>query len=54
MKPQSHEEHKWHTFDSFCKKVLKHEARNAMKNRNGAENMKYFLMIISISPVALQ
>ena len=24
----SHEEHKRHAFDSFCKKVLKHEARD--------------------------
>ncbi|HBL50770.1 MAG TPA: RNA polymerase subunit sigma-70 [Firmicutes bacterium] len=28
MKPHSHEQHKRHTFDSFCKKVLKHEARD--------------------------
>ena len=28
MKPHSHEEHKRHTFDSFCKKVLKNEARD--------------------------
>jgi RNA polymerase sigma factor (sigma-70 family) len=28
MKPHSHEEHKRHAFDSFCKKILKHEARD--------------------------
>ncbi len=28
MKPHSHEQHKRHTFDSFCKKILKHEARD--------------------------
>lgn len=28
MKPHSHEEHKRHTFDSFCKKVLKNETRD--------------------------
>ncbi len=28
MKPHSHEEHKRHTFDSFCKRILKHEARD--------------------------
>ena len=28
MKPNSHEQSKRHTFDSFCKKVLKHEARD--------------------------
>ncbi len=28
MKPHSHQEHKRHTFDSFCKKILKHEARD--------------------------
>ena len=28
VKPNSHEQSKRHTFDSFCKKVLKHEARD--------------------------
>lgn len=28
MNPSSHEEHKRHAFDSFCKKVLKNEVRN--------------------------
>lgn len=28
MKPNSHEQSKRHTFDSFCKKILKHEARD--------------------------
>ena len=28
MKPQSHEEHIRHTFDAFCKKVLRNEARD--------------------------
>ena len=28
MKPYSHEEHKRHAFDSFCKKVLRNEARD--------------------------
>ncbi|RXI40148.1 hypothetical protein DP129_05420 [Clostridium tetani] len=28
MKPNSHEQNKKHAFDSFCKKVLKHEARD--------------------------
>ena len=28
MKPKSHEQDKRHAFDSFCKKVLKNEARN--------------------------
>ena len=28
MKPNSHKQSKRHTFDSFCKKVLKHEARD--------------------------
>lgn len=32
MKPNSLEEHKEHTFDSFCKKILKHEARDYYKN----------------------
>ena len=26
MKPRNHEEHTRHSFDSFCKKVLKHKA----------------------------
>lgn len=28
MKPNNHEESKQHAFDSFCKKILKHEARD--------------------------
>ena len=28
MKPHSHEEHIQHTFDAFCKKVLRNEARD--------------------------
>ena len=28
MKPHSHEEHIRHTFDAFCKKVLRNEARD--------------------------
>lgn len=28
VKPNNHEQSKRHTFDSFCKKILKHEARN--------------------------
>lgn len=31
MTPERHEEHKQHTFDSFCKKVLKCEAYNAYR-----------------------
>ena len=40
MKPYSHEEHKRHTFDSFCKKVLKNEARDhydEMKRKRNRE-----------------
>ncbi|WP_347490444.1 sigma factor-like helix-turn-helix DNA-binding protein [Desulfoscipio sp. XC116] len=40
MKPHSHEQHKRHAFDSFCKKVLKHEARDyydALKRRRERE-----------------
>lgn len=28
MKPDSHKQSKRHTFDSFCKEILKHEARD--------------------------
>lgn len=28
MQPNNHEQSKRHTFDSFCKKILKHEARD--------------------------
>lgn len=31
MTPDRHKEHKQHTFDSFCKKVIKHEALNAYR-----------------------
>jgi DNA-directed RNA polymerase specialized sigma subunit, sigma24 homolog len=40
LKPQYHEEHKRHSFDSFCKKILKHEARDyydELKRRRGQE-----------------
>lgn len=28
MRPQSHEVHKQHTFDSYCKKILRNETRD--------------------------
>lgn len=31
MKPDRHDEHKQHAFDSFCKKVLKREACNGFR-----------------------
>ncbi len=34
MKPDLHEIHKQHTFDSFCKKVLKNEAGNGHREIN--------------------
>ena len=34
MKPDLHETHKQHTFDSFCKKVLAHEANNGHRDIN--------------------
>ena len=40
MTPQSHEEHIRHTFDAFCKKVLRNEARDyldEMNRRNSRE-----------------
>ena len=40
MKPDSHEQSKQHAFDSFCKKILKHEARDyydEMKRQNSRE-----------------
>jgi RNA polymerase sigma factor (sigma-70 family) len=38
MKPQNHEEHIRHTFDSYCKKVLKYNARTChSKIREQAE-----------------
>ncbi|GHU57758.1 hypothetical protein AGMMS49975_23770 [Clostridia bacterium] len=33
-KNHTHEEHKEHTFDSFCKKVLKNEKQNYSKEIN--------------------
>ncbi|MGF0102660.1 DUF445 family protein [Bariatricus sp. SGI.019] len=44
MKPNSHEQSKRHTFDSFCKKVLKHEARDyydELKRQRDREIVKY-------------
>jgi len=40
VKPTSHEQDKQHAFDSFCKKILKHEARDyydEMKRRGERE-----------------
>ena len=34
MKPDRHAEHKQHAFDSFCKKVLREEARDYMRYVN--------------------
>ena len=34
MKPDLHAIHKQHTFDSFCKRVLKHEANNGHREIN--------------------
>ena len=36
MKPHSHEEHIQHTFDAFCKKVLRNEARDYLDELVGA------------------
>ncbi len=40
MKPDLHEIHKQHTFDSFCKKVLKHEAGNGHREINRRARME--------------
>ncbi|HBN28965.1 MAG TPA: hypothetical protein DEF85_02275 [Clostridiaceae bacterium] len=40
MKPNNHEQSKQHAFDSFCKKILKHEARDyydELKRQNSRE-----------------
>jgi len=34
MEPYSHEKHKQHAFDSFCKKILKNEALNYSSELN--------------------
>lgn len=43
MRPQSHEEHKQHTFDSFCKKILKYKARSYYKKlkRRGEREVSF-------------
>jgi len=38
MNPSPHEEHKRHTFDSFCKKVLKNEVLNYHVEANRQRN----------------
>ena len=40
MKPDLHEIHKQHTFDSFCKKVLKHEVGNGHREINRRARME--------------
>ena len=38
MKPHSHEEHIQHTFDAFCKKVLRNEARDYLDEQARKRN----------------
>ena len=40
MKPDLHEIHKQHTFDSFCKRVLKNEAANGHREINYRTSME--------------
>lgn len=40
IKPDLHEIHKQHTFDSFCKKVLTHEANNGHRETNRRARME--------------
>ena len=37
MTPDRHKEHKQHTFDSFCKRAIKHEVLNASTDSLPAE-----------------
>ena len=39
LKPDRHYEHKQHAFDSYCKKVLKYEAYNAIVRSAAARSM---------------
>ena len=47
MKPDLHEIHKQHTFDSFCKKVLKHEAGNGHREINRRARMEISMSDLS-------
>lgn len=40
MKSDLHETHKQHTFDSYCKRVLKNEAANGHREINRKANME--------------
>ena len=47
MKPDLHEIHKQHTFDSFCKKVLKHEAAGGHREINRRARMEISMSDLS-------
>lgn len=48
MKPNSHEQSKRHTFDSFCKKILKHEARDYYDELKRQRNREVFFSDLSV------
>ncbi len=52
MTPDRHDEHKQHTFDSFCKKVLKYEAYNGY--REIARRQKYEVSFSELPEEALE
>ena len=43
MKPHSHEEHIRHTFDAFCKKVLRNEVRDYLDSIARVRSKELFL-----------
>ena len=61
MKPHSHEEHIQHSFDAFCKKVLRNEARdyqNALARKETERSIfpncpsKYWNSSLSVIPIS--
>ena len=49
MKPHSHEEHIQHTFDAFCKKVLRNEARDYLDEHTAALDPKTAEIIMQLT-----
>ena len=51
MKPHSHEAHIRHTFDAFCKKVLRNEARDYLDELARRRNKEVSLSSLTVEAV---
>lgn len=52
MKPQGHEEHIQHTFDTFCKKVCRNEARDYLDEIERKQSREISLAVLPVESMA--